>query len=218
VVFKRRTKRSYLRIVLEAVYPKGGWGRAFQYVQHRVRRLPDSPHRIARGIFAGVFTSFTPFFGLHFLISALIAKTMRGNILASLLATFVGNPLTFPFIGLVSMKLGRWMLGTTFREGEERTLLAKFLNAGRDLKHNAIALFTDRDAHWTGLSIFYRDVFLPYLVGGLIPGILAGMLCYYLSEPVIAAYQKRRRKKLTDRFEKLRARVQARKEEAREKR
>jgi hypothetical protein len=66
-VFKRRTPRSYVQIVGEAFYPRGGWTRAAWYVAHRLRRLPDPAHRISRGIFAGVFVSFTPFYGLHFL-------------------------------------------------------------------------------------------------------------------------------------------------------
>ena len=36
---------------------------------------------------------------------------LRGNILASLLATFIGNPVTFPIIATVSVELGTWMLG-----------------------------------------------------------------------------------------------------------
>ena len=101
MVFKRRDRRSALRVVGEALYPRGGWGRAFEYVKHRVRRLPDSPERIARGIWAGVFVTFTPFFGLHFIFAALIARMMQGNILASLMATFFGIPLTYVPIGVL---------------------------------------------------------------------------------------------------------------------
>ncbi|MDA0961670.1 MAG: DUF2062 domain-containing protein, partial [Proteobacteria bacterium] len=94
MVFKRRERRSVWRAGVEFLYPRGGWTRAFHYVKHRVRRLPDSPERIARGIWAGVFTTFTPFYGLHFIVAAIISRVMQGNILASLMATFFGNPLT----------------------------------------------------------------------------------------------------------------------------
>jgi len=93
-VFKRRDSRSILRVVAEAFWPRGGWLRAFHYVKHRMRRLPGSPEQIARGVFAGAFTVFTPFFGMHFVVAAILAKSMRGSILAALLATFIGNPLT----------------------------------------------------------------------------------------------------------------------------
>ena len=99
-MFKRRTPKSYLRMLADWVYPKGGWGRAISYVLHRLRRLPDPPHRIARGVAAGVFVCYTPFFGLHFFLAAFLAFLMQGNIVAALLATFFGNPVTFPLIML----------------------------------------------------------------------------------------------------------------------
>ena len=215
MVFKRRNPRSYLRMLAEAFWPRGGWTRAFHYVKHRIRRLPDDPHRIARGVGVGVFVSFTPLFGLHLVAALIIAKILRGNILAAILGTFFGNPVTFPVIAVVSMKLGNWMLGTRFDEATHRSLASRFLGAAEDLKHNFFAIFFDQQAHWGNLAYFYHDIFLPYLIGGLVPGLISGVIAYYLSAPVIAAYQKRRRKKLKARFEKLRARLQARNEEAR---
>ena len=213
MVFKRRTPRSYLQTIAEAFWPRGGWTRAFHYVKHRVRRLPDRPDRIARGVGAGVFVSFTPLFGLHFIVAALIAKAARGNILASLLGTFFGNPITFPFIAFSSMKLGHLILGTQFDESQHATLFGKFVGAGEDLKHNFFAIFTEATTRWGNLYNFFNEVFLPYLVGGLVPGLVAGVLSYYLAEPVIAAYQKHRRKRLKARFEKLKARLHARAEQ-----
>ncbi|MEO0916105.1 MAG: DUF2062 domain-containing protein, partial [Pseudomonadota bacterium] len=113
MVFKRRTPRTYFELVSESFYPRGGWRRASQYVVHRLRRLPDPAHKISRGIAAGVFTSFTPFFGLHFIFSAALAWIMRANILAALLATFVGNPLTFPIIAAISMEIGSFILAVS---------------------------------------------------------------------------------------------------------
>ena len=217
MVFKRRTPRSYLQMLAEAFWPRGGWTRAFHYVKHRIRRLPDDPHRIARGVGAGVFVSFTPLFGLHFISAVVTAKIVRGNILASLLGTFFGNPVTFPIIAFTSMKFGHLILGTSFDESQHATLFGKFVGAGEDLKHNFLAVFTDATTQWGNLYNFWNEIFLPYLVGGLLPGIVAGVVSYYLSAPLIAAYQKHRRKRLKDRFEKLRARLHARQEQAREK-
>ncbi|TMV51839.1 DUF2062 domain-containing protein, partial [Thioclava sp. BHET1] len=110
MVFKRRDRRSLLQILAEAVYPRGGWIRAVSYIFHRLRRLPDEPHRIARGVAVGIFISFTPFFGFHLLFAAGLAWLIGGNIIASLLATLVGNPLTFPFIMEGSVELGSLIL------------------------------------------------------------------------------------------------------------
>ncbi len=213
MVFKRRDRRPILQVLTESVWPRGGWTRAFHYVKHRVRRLPDDPHRIARGVGAGVFVSFTPLFGFHFLSAAGAALLVRGNILAALLATFFGNPVTFPIIAYFSMKLGHWMLGTRFDPSHQEGLMRHFFDAGGDLKNNFLAMFTDATAHWGGLARFFYEVFLPYLVGGFFPGVIAGLICYYLSAPLIAAYQKRRRHRIKERLAQLKAKLHAKLEE-----
>lgn len=203
MIFRRRDRRPLWRIVTDFVWPRGGWARAFTYVKHRLHRLPDPPDRIARGIFAGVFTTFTPFYGLHFFIAAVLAFILRGNILAALLGTFFGNPLTYLPIGVVSLQTGYAILGRHTPPEHEisRSLGGKFLDAGEDLQNNMIALFTDQQVDWHGLGIFYDEVFLPYMVGGVVPGIVSGLAVYYISLPVIAAYQKRRRGVLAAKWE-----------------
>lgn len=181
--------------MLEVLWPRGGWGRAARYVQHRLHRLPDPPEKIARGIFAGVFTTFTPFYGLHFFVAGLLAWIMRGNILASLLGTFFGNPLTYVPIAVTSMQTGYWLLGLSRRAefDPSRSLADKFGGAGHDLWFNLKSVLTGGPTDWHDLRIFYDEVFFPYMVGGIIPGIVAGLVCYYLSVPLIRAYQNRRK-------------------------
>ena len=194
-----------MEVFSQSLYPRGGWRRASQYIVHRVRRLPDPAHKISRGIAVGVFASFTPFFGMHFVIAAILTWAIRGNIVAALLATFVGNPLTFPLIAAVSMELGSIILN-------ERTLplpmvLASFSDAANDLWRNFMALFTSEPARWGGLRVFFDRVFLPYLVGCIGPGLAAAIAAYFLSNPVIAAYQKARVARMKKRFAKKRERV-----------
>lgn len=203
MVFKRRDRRPVTRIVVEAFYPKGGWGRAISYVRLRLGRLPGTPEYIARGICAGVFTTFTPFYGLHFVTAALIATVMRGSILAAILGTFFGNPLTYLPIGVISLKTGYFLLGMQRDHEAGHSLGAKFMKAGGDLWDNFLALFTGAPQNWAHLAKFYNDVFFPYMIGGIIPGIIAGVIAYFISVPLLRAYQKRRQGKMRAKFEAL---------------
>lgn len=209
MVFKRRDKRSTMQVIADGVYPKGGWTRAFHYMKHRLRRLPGTPEFIARGVWAGVFTCFSPIYGMHFLIAAVIARAINGNLLAALLGTFFGNPLTYLPIGVVSLKTGHFLLGTEFEEGHKQSLAAKFANAGADLWYNFLALFTDATADWHGLSVFWDEVFFPYMVGGVLPGIATATVCYYLTVPVIRAYQKRRAARTRKKIAKAKAKAES---------
>lgn len=208
MVFRRRDRRSPLRVIAEFLWPRGGWGRAFLYVKHRVRRLPDSPERIARGIAAGLFTTFTPFYGMHFVVAAALARMMNGNILASLSATFFGNPLTYVPIGVISLQTGHWLLGSQPVAEVDASLADKFLAAGKDLGYNIYAYATGVPVDWTGLVIFYHEVFYPYMIGGILPGIITGLIGYILSVPVIRTYQQRRKRKIKAKFEAIKKKAE----------
>ncbi|MEL7098097.1 MAG: DUF2062 domain-containing protein [Pseudomonadota bacterium] len=207
MVFKRRDRKPFFRGLLELIWPRGGWARAFHYVKHRVRRLPDSPERIARGIWAGVFTTFTPFYGLHFVVAALLAWVMRGNILASLMATFFGNPLTYVPIGIVALRTGYGILDLKFDPETEGRIGDQFALAFGDLWHNLLTPFTGDQPHWSYLADFYDRVFFPYMIGGIIPGIITATVAYYLSVPLIRAYQTRRKGAIKAKFEALKAKA-----------
>lgn len=206
-MFKRRDRLPIWQAVLLSLWPKGGWGRAAIYVKHRLRRLPDSPAKISRGIMAGVLTTFTPFYGLHFVFAMFLAWIMRGNIMASILGTFFGNPLTYVPIGIVSLNLGHWILGTEYRGEVDKGLFAKFADAGKDLFWNSWYALTGQPVDWTATAVFWHDVFWPWTIGGIIPGVFTGLACYTIALPLITAYQKRRRGIVKRKLEAIRQRA-----------
>lgn len=195
-MFRRRDRPGPLARLREAVLPRGGWRRGIEYLGHRVRRLPDTPHRIALGFACGVFASFTPLFGLHFVLAAAFAKLVRGNILASLLGTLVGNPLTFPVIAGASLWLGRQIVGFGATGRDFSRVTDAFGEAVEALWDSVLALFGSGESEWGRLVPFLRDVFWPYLVGGIVPGLAAAVLSYYLLRPLVSAYQLRRRSRM----------------------
>lgn len=166
--------------------------RAYNYVRLRLHRLPGTPESIARGIWAGVFITFTPLFGLHFVFAALLAFLMRGSIIASLLATFFGNPLTYVPIAATSLGTGYFMLGMRRRDFPDGNLAQRIWEAGGDLWYNFKAIFTSADMKWGSLPAFWEEIFFPWMIGGIIPGIVAATIVYMMSLPVIRGYQARR--------------------------
>jgi uncharacterized protein (DUF2062 family) len=59
-----------------------------------------------------------------------------------------------------------------------------------------MAAFTDEHADWHGLHGFYDEVFFPYMIGSVLPGIVAATICYLIALPLIRGHQKRRQKAL----------------------
>lgn len=203
MVFKRREKLGWLAWIREMVYPRGGFKRATRYVIHRMRRVPDTPHRVARGIFAGCLIGFLPLPGLQFVGAWLAARLVRGNILAALLGTFNTNPLTTPFFAVLAMTLGHWIMGIQAPLNPEY-IAGAFAHAGADLWFNIKAIFGPETARWGGLRQFWHEIYVPYFIGALLPGILLSAIAYWLTIPLVSAYQKARAAKAKDRHERRR--------------
>ncbi len=151
---------------------------------HRVARLPGTPYAIAGGFACGAAISFTPFLGMHIILSALLAWIIRANIISSVIGTVVGNPWTLPFIWVWVYELGHWMGVGTGGGGTENLdfigLFGKMLEAV--LRLDAGYLF---ETAW--------PVFWPMLVGSIPTALVMWFAFYVPLKPVVATYQKRRR-------------------------
>jgi hypothetical protein len=152
---------------------------------------------VARGVFAGSFVGFLPLPGVQFATAALLAWLMRGNILAAILGTFNSNPLTTPFFAVGAISLGHWMMGIDEPLSAE-AIGEAFADAFRDLWRNALALTGPGEMHWEGLRQFWHVVYAPYFIGSLVPGLALSLLFYYVTIPLVAAYQKARAARHTE--------------------
>ena len=203
MVFKRRKPLGWGAWLREQVYPRGGFKRAIRYVTLRMRRLPDQPHRVARGVFAGSVIGFLPLPGLQFLAAWGAARLARGNVLAALLATFNTNPVTTPFFAVLAMTLGHWIMGI------EAPLTGKYIGhafaeAGHDLWFNFLALFGPQKTQWDGLIQFWHEIYVPYFIGALGPALVISGIAYYVTIPLVEAYQKARAATAQERAERRR--------------
>lgn len=190
-MFKRSKPRSYGQMASELVYPRGGFRRSLAYLWLRIRRLPDQPQRIARGLAAGVFLSFSPLHGFHFIVAALVSLAIRGNVLAAFIGTFAGNPLTTPFIALASVGLGRTLLGKP-GDMSPQVIFREFAHATAEIWHNVVSAIGPGPTSWSGLSEFWNEIFLPYAAGGAALGGIAAVATYALTIPVVRRYHRRK--------------------------
>jgi uncharacterized protein (DUF2062 family) len=172
-MFKRRNPRPFFARLREYVWPSLGWRRMAIYTAHRIKRLPGSTYSIAAGFACGAAISFTPFIGFHFLLGALLAWIMGGNIMASAIGTAVGNPWTFPFIWYWTFHFGSWLLGFGFGA----TQLPENLSLGHIFNHPL-------------------EVLLPMTVGGIPTGLLAWFVCYWPIYRMVDGYRRARQHRI----------------------
>lgn len=173
MLFRRRTPLRLKDRARLLLWPPGGWLRSLRYLGKRVVRLGDSPHAIAAGFACGVLVSWTPFVGLHFLMSAFIAFIIGGSLISSAIGTAVGNPLTFPAMWWLAYEAGHLILG---------------LGPGR-----AAALpDVDGPPAWNEIL----PILEPMLVGAVPLGLASGFLAYLIVRTLVRMYQEARRRRL----------------------
>lgn len=185
-MFQRRHKATFFDKVIGFFWPKAGWKRSTKYIGHRVARIPGSPYSIAAGFAAGAAISFTPFVGLHFILGALVALIIRGNILASAIGTAVGNPWTFPFIWVAIYKMGIFMGAGSGQVGEENLDFLSFF----DKLIEAV-----KTLDWAYVGDIAWPVFWPMLLGSLPVFLVTWFLFFIPIRSLVRSYHARRKTK-----------------------
>jgi uncharacterized protein (DUF2062 family) len=181
-MFRRRHKASRAKQFGNFFWPSIGFKRSSKYVGYRLARLPGTPYSLAAGFAFGAAVSFTPFIGLHFIISAILAWIFRANILASALGTAVGNPWTFPFIWTLLYNVGHWMLGHDEEQGA--------------FNETTMRIFFDGvwDGEWDRVSHIFLDVIHPMLLACVPISIIVWIIFFYPLRALIRRFHAKRAK------------------------
>ena len=129
-------------------------------------RVKDSQDKLAIGFACGSMVSFSPFIGFHFLLAVIFAYIFRGNIVASLIGTFIGNPFTFPFIWIFIYKIGN-----IFFKNDQ----------------NSSIEFTFQSLYDQGY-----DILIPMLIGSLIVSIPVWFISYFTVKFLLSSFKKKK--------------------------
>jgi uncharacterized protein len=158
--FASGTPKTTTEKIRDLVWPQMGMRRLCRYYILRLKRLRDRPERIALGVAIGVAVCFTPLPGTHFLLALLLAALTRANILAAMIANWVGNPWTYPLMWMVSYQVGQGMF------------------AWLGLPTQAMDQVTTWDDFWHILTSDPWGLMVPWVAGGLVVGVVAGGIIY----------------------------------------
>ena len=160
-MFKRKKPLGLINQFKNILWPENGFKRFFLYYWKRLIRIPESPHSISMGFSIGVFIAFSPFIGLHTVLSIFISWAFRVNILSSIIGTFSGKPLTYPIMWASSIGLGDFIFGR------------------QKLAYEKIELS----------DFFGVDFFMSFFVGSIILGFLFAIIFYFFIKHFIIIYK-----------------------------
>jgi len=133
-------------------------------------------------------------------LAFLCARLLRGNVFAAIIGTFVLNPLTVVPMSFAAMETGRFLLIRGPAAPGDVPLSEAFGAAAHDLWQNLLALFGQGTPDWAGLALFWDAIFLPYLIGGVIPGAIVASALYVVTVQLARAQQAHSRRSLRRRM------------------
>lgn len=183
-MFKRKKSPSFKKRMQNLLWPEGGWKRYGKYLLLKLNRLQGTSKSIAAGLACGVAISFTPFVGFHFVLAAITALIIRGNLLASAIGTAVGNPWTFPFIWVSVLYTGRWLLGES-----DTGAKVEFVKVFEKAFH-ALMTFDFR--------FFFTDIWpivWPMMIGSIPFYIVSWLVSYFLVKKALDRIAENRKEK-----------------------
>ena len=193
-MFRRRKPLSKINQMRSFVWPARGFRRLFSYLFQRIIRLPGTPTSIAVGFASGVAASFTPFLGFHFIIGGALAMLFRGNVLASAIGTFFGNPWTFILIWLADYEIGVSVIHSLGYGADLSVLSIEELGAamGRVMQFMSFS----GTVAWADLAGDFEQVFTPMLIGGIVLGSVAWVVSFLLTLWAVKVWRSHRAKRL----------------------
>ena len=193
-MFRRRKPLSALKQLRAVIWPERGFRRLFSYLFQRIIRLPGTPTSIASGFASGIAASFTPFLGLHFILAGALAMLFRGNVLASAIGTFFGNPWTFVLIWLADYEVG---LGVIHAFGYGASLHVLSIDELGAIMGNVMRFLSfTGNTTWADLSRDIEQVFMPMLIGGTVLGVIAWVSSFVLTLWAVKGWRLHRAKRL----------------------
>ena len=194
-MFIRRNKKNVSQKVINWMWPSTGFSRAFKYIAHRLGRLSATPYQISCGFACGAAVSFTPFIGLHFILSSICAYLMRGSVIASAVGTIVGNPITFPFIWALTYETGSMLLGTS-SDVSVAYMFRKALSIFGEMNHWYFSLLTEPSVafakidEYTGAWAKIWEIIFPLFIGSIPWFFIVWLIFFATLRPFFRAYRK----------------------------
>jgi len=136
-------------------------------------KISDTPHSISLGFAIGVFSAFTPLIGFHIAIAIFFSWLVNANYLSSVIGTFIGTPITYPFMWISSILIGSIFLSVDGLDNE---------------------LFENISFYSWDFFLLIKPFIWPFIIGSTFLGLISSFLSYFLVKKLVILYRKRKLK------------------------
>ena len=146
--------------------------RAYRYYYLRVMRQRGTPEQIAAGVAIGAFMGLAGPPGLQTITAFALAALFGCNRLAAVLAVWISNPFTMPFIYWAQLNIGSWITGIRVRDVFPTT------------PEQFWAFVTNIHTHGRAVLVMF--------VGMLVTGVITAAAIYYPARGAVITFRQRK--------------------------
>lgn len=172
------------------------WRKIRRLLFHSILHADDSPHRIAMGVAAGLFVTFTPTPGLQTVLAIALAAALRGNKLAAVPWVWLTNPITMLPIYGPCYKLGAWIVGSSSQEAH--SVFQRVQELALDPLRGDWTRLVQLD-FWRELLFTLAQFGAELWVGCLIVSTIVAVIGYFVSRQWITNHRARRAARIQER-------------------
>lgn len=150
--------------------------RRTKYYCLKILRIKKSDHKIAIGFISGFFHCWFPTFGIGMLLSIALAKLLRGNLAASIIASSIGSVL-WPFLFFLNYKIGYILSSLTSSPSFELDEALAVPVPEPD--------YSEAADHFGSIA----NMGMNFLVGSLVNSLLFSIVGYYIVRYALKRYR-----------------------------
>ncbi len=149
----------------------------------RVKALQGDPHYIAMGLAIGVFVAITPTIPFHTVLAILLAFVLRGSKPAAIIGVWVCNPVTVLPFYIGCYEVGILLLNHP--ASNLTTVLSLFHTLEGPLS------FSDKCVALLQFLKQEMKVFYAMIAGGVVLGLPAGIISYFITRKIVTRLRHR---------------------------
>lgn len=171
--------------------------KTLRYYYLKLVKHSGSPESVAMGVAVGLFTGFLIPFGLQMAIALPLAFILKARKIPALTCTWVTNPYTIPFIYPVQCYVGSLFLAKPLGFSKIREIFTDFFSSCSTLDGGFIDNFKGT---LNALLNLGEDILTPFLLGGLLFGLVSAFIGYFTSYGMIIRHNQKKKAKLARRL------------------
>lgn len=158
---------------------------------HYILHLDDTPHRIALGVFLGLFIGATPTLGIQTFLYVGVASLLRANVVSGIVPVWFTNPFTAVPIYYLCWKLGGLVVTGRWETSPENQAAISKLIEGAEANSQGFYERILELEFWQSAIGLLRSIGLELWVGSTIVGLFLGSVGYILTYRSVVAYRSR---------------------------